>query len=406
MPKRKLSKEQQKEEDIRNYYKNFTLSDVKDAKNLKHEIVYQLYKKVVPDSGGNKTHIEPLPAGLVHQLDCLYLPDDDGYKYALTVVDVGSRMMDAEPMKEIHPISAMKALVQIYKRGILKLPEQTFQVDSGSEFKGEFKKYFEKLGINFRVAQAGRHRQQGLIESRNKSVGTPLLKRQTAEELLTGEKSTQWVTFLPIVVKHLNERFKVKNPWDDKHPNYEVTFGETTCKGNACDVLNVGTLVRYQLDEPLDVASGKKLAGRFRAGDVKWSLKPVRIEHIQLMPNQPPLYKIEGRTALYTRGQLQLVSEHDKLPPASVQERYAIDKLVKQIKKAGKLFYEVKWKGYDSKDNTIESREQLIKDVPQLVEEFEESIKKKNKKLNVVPIEDFLPGKPQTRRSARLSQRK
>jgi hypothetical protein len=100
------------------------------------------------------------------------------------------------------------------------------------------------------------------------------------------------------------------------------------------------------------------------------------------------------------------VSEHDKLPPASVQERYAIDKLVKQIKKAGKLFYEVKWKGYDSKDNTIESREQLIKDVPQLVEEFEESIKKKNKKLNVVPIEDFLPGKPQTRRSARLSQRK
>lgn len=374
--------------DIKKYYETFNVGDVKDPKNLKDQVLYNLYKKAVPDKGVNAPKIEPMPAGLVHQLDCLYLPDDDGYKYALTVVDVGSRVMDCEPMKEISAETVMESLLKIYKRGILKLPKQTLQIDSGSEFKGDFKKHFEKLGINLRVAQTGRHRQQGLVESRNKSVATPLLKRQTAEELITGEKSTQWVKFLPVVVKYLNTKFKVKNPWDDKHPDYDVIFGETKCKGNACDVIDVGTNVRYQLDEPLDVASGKKLSGKFRAGDIKWSMKPVQIEHVQLMPNEPPLYKLKGKTALYTRGQLQIASDNEKLPPASVQEKFIIEKIVKQIKKAGKIFYEVKWKGYNK--TSEEPREKLMEDAPQLVEEFEKSLVKKGKKLIVAPIEDFL----------------
>ena len=371
--------------DVNQFYKTFLVGDVSDPKNLNKEILYQLYKKVVPDKGDNAPHIEPMPSGLVQQLDCLFLPDDDGFKFALTVVDVGSRLMDCEPMKEISSKSVLKALKQIYKRGILKMPSQSFQVDAGSEFKGDFKQHFEKFGINIRVAQTGRHRQQGLVESRNKSIATPLLKRQTAEELITGEKSTQWIKYLPAVVKYLNNKFEKKDPWNDTNPDYKVIFGETTCKGNTCDVLNVGTMVRYKLDEPIDVASGKKLAGKFRAGDIKWSMKPVKIEHIQLIPNNPPLYKIQGKTALYTKGQLQIASSDEKLPPSSVQEKYIIDKIIKKINKKGKIFFEVKWKGYD--ETTEESREKLIKDVPQMVEEFE---KAPAKKVKEVSIEDFL----------------
>ncbi len=34
----------------------------------------------------------------VHQADILHLPNDNGYKYALTVVDIATRYKDAEPL--------------------------------------------------------------------------------------------------------------------------------------------------------------------------------------------------------------------------------------------------------------------------------------------------------------------
>ena len=40
-----------------------------------------------------------LPKDDRHQADTLYLPNDNQYKYALVVVDVGTRMIDAEPLK-------------------------------------------------------------------------------------------------------------------------------------------------------------------------------------------------------------------------------------------------------------------------------------------------------------------
>jgi hypothetical protein len=33
------------------------------------------------------------------QVDTLFLPNDNGFKYCLVVVDIATRLMDAEPMK-------------------------------------------------------------------------------------------------------------------------------------------------------------------------------------------------------------------------------------------------------------------------------------------------------------------
>ena len=363
----------QKNDDIKEYYSDFRVGN--RQKSLQDQLLYQLYKKPVKDSKASAPKIpNDIPPDMITQIDTLYLPDDDGYKYALVAVDVGSRKTDAEPMKKLDNNTVLKALLNIYKRGIVKNPSQTIQVDSGSEFKGTFKTHFEKENINLRVAQAGRHRQQGLVESRNKSIGTSLLKRQTAQELLTGEPSVEWIQYLPAVLKDLNKRLAVKKPWNDEKPDYNVIFAETKCEGQSCNLIPDGTMVRYQLDEPINV-QGRKQHGRFRAGDVKWSIKPTVVERVQLMPAEPPMYKIRGKTALYTRNQLQIVNADAKLPPASVQSKYVVEKIIGKTKLKNKVHYEVKWKGY--KDTTLESRTDLMKDVPDLIHAFEASLKKK-----------------------------
>ena len=57
-------------------------------------------------------------------------------------------------------------------------------------------------------------------------------------------------------------------------------------------------------------------------------------------------------------------------------EKYIISKIVKpvMINRKGKNIksYEVKWRGYLKKsDNTIEPREQLMKDVPKLIKKYD-----------------------------------
>ena len=92
------------------------------------------------------------------QADLLYLPNDDWYKYLLVVVDIATRRTDAEPLKTKDSAEVKKAFQKIYKRKIIKQPLR-LEVDSGNEFMGDFKKYYDKL-LTIVKKTVGRHRQQ------------------------------------------------------------------------------------------------------------------------------------------------------------------------------------------------------------------------------------------------------
>lgn len=64
------------------------------------DLVTELYKKPRKDKGVNATRFLSYQPGDRQQADLLFLPDDNGYKYALVVVDLGSRLTDAEPIKD------------------------------------------------------------------------------------------------------------------------------------------------------------------------------------------------------------------------------------------------------------------------------------------------------------------
>jgi hypothetical protein len=363
-------------DDSHNFYKRFMASDVKNKKKLNDEMLYQLYKKVKPEPKAIAPTITNPPnhdPNQIQQCDLLVMPNDSGYRYGLTVVDTGSRLTDVEPMKDKTAANTLTAIKAIYKRGILKMPSLSIQVDNGSEFKGAFKKYFEDNDVYVRVAQTGRSRQQGLVENRNGLIGRTLMRRMVAEELITKEKSVEWIDYVGKLIGLMNETYYLK----PIKLSPEKEMADPLVDKNSSDLLEVGQQVRYQLDKPIEFLEGKKLKGGFREGDVRWSISPVKIERIQIIPNEPVFYKLEGLTALYTKPQLQPVSDVMKLPPASVQIKYIVDKIVAKKMEKKKVMYKVRWKGYEEKDDTWEARDKLMGEVPTIVEEYEASIKKK-----------------------------
>jgi len=48
------------------------------------------------------------------QADLLFLPEDEGYKYLLVVVDIATRLCDAEPLKSKESKVVAKAIQRIF----------------------------------------------------------------------------------------------------------------------------------------------------------------------------------------------------------------------------------------------------------------------------------------------------
>lgn len=302
--------------DLATFYKTFDLKQVKNIKNLQDQILYQLYKT------NKKSDLQPTfdiyKRNFTHQADILYLPSDSGYKYGLTVVDIGSRLTDCMPLKSKSSLAVKNAIEKIYNRPvaerILEKPER-IEVDYGAEFKSSFKKYCDDNKIYIRYAEPYRSRQQALAESRNGAISKPLLRRMLAEELLTKKTDTKWIKYLPQVIKFLNERYKLTDAEITELQNKKDSFLKLD-KFNS-NIFEVGQKVRYLLDKPQDYITNKRLHGNFRQGDTKWS-KPVKIEELKLIPNQLPLYKVNGRDNWFTKDQLQPINK-EVLPPETVK---------------------------------------------------------------------------------------
>ena len=85
------------------------------------------------------------------------------------------------------------------------------------------------------------------------------------------------------------------------------------------------------------------------------------------------LYQVSGITnCVYRRQQLQVVSDDET---KGVQRKFIIDKLLRRFTEKRVVKYEVLWSGGEK---TIEPRAHLMKDVPQLVLEFEAKKEKRD----------------------------
>ena len=361
-----------------------------------NELLKNILKKPIQDKGDNIPHYPEFIKNWYHQADLLFLPTDDNFKYALVVVDVGSRATDARPLKSKESSEIIRAFKSIYgtenKPGQYLSPPHLISVDSGSEFKGDVGEYLKTITVHVKTALPGRHRQQAFVERKNRDIGMQLNKRMLAEELLTGDHSMAWVDDLPVVIKDINTRSKNN---DDKKILHNKKFPVDNSKpqnylGNAdaLKLLEQGTKVRVALDAPKDVIDGKRLHGKFREGDIRYDLKPRTIIKTLIAPGTTPMYQLDDANgepdnrALYTKNQLQVIPKNEILPDASLirgnkvngVNKFIIEKLLKRETINNKIMFEVKWKGDST--TTLEPRSTLIIDAKDMVLEFEKNIKK------------------------------
>jgi hypothetical protein len=294
------------------------------------------------------------------QIDTLYMPHDKDFKYILVIVDVASRLCDAEAMKARDALTTTKALERIYKRGIVKKPLR-LEVDSGSEFKGHFEKHFKKFFTILRK-EAGRHRQQSLVETKNQQLGKILNARMTAEEINNDATSRNWVDILPQVVKLINKHYSQKV--EPGNPDLPVKTNKLSQ-----EILPIGTKVRIQLDNPVGYAEGNKLIGKFRTGDIRWTKNIGTITRFYLRPNQPVLYEVDNNNNVaYTRPQIQVVQHDEVKPSPKAQKQFYAQKITGKKKEKGLVYYEVVW---EDKSKTWETRKQLIGEIPDMIKEYE-----------------------------------
>lgn len=235
-----------------------------------------------------------------HQADLLYLPTDNGYRYALVVVDVATRLADAEPLKTKKSDEVLRAIKRIWKRKPLNRPTIFLKVDNGGEFKKSFDQYFKSNGIIIKRGLPNRHRQQGLVEWLNYIIGRSIFAFQNQKEDQTKEENTEWVKNLSKIISEYNKYIKGKKLNPERLKKLKPKFDDGP-------ILEVGTLARRQLDYPEDI-KGKKISGKFRATDKRWEEKPRKIVDVFISPGQPVLYRLQGiQGASYTKNQLQLV---------------------------------------------------------------------------------------------------
>ena len=309
----------------------------------------------------------------VHQADVLFMPDDNGYKYILVVIDDSSKLVDAVALKTHSSDEVAKAFGTIYtKHKILQVPKARIEVDSGSEFKGKTLTYFKNKKVHMRVAMTDRHRQQGLVERANQTIQKLLFKKMTAIEILTDEKNTEWVDELPNIIKQMNEiASKRKKP---------VLSSSPLGKG---EVLRVGQKVRVKLDHPIENINDKRVYGKFRVTDIRWNREPRTIMRVLIKPAYPIMYllddskdKTKEERVARTRKQLQLIPDKEIYPNAKellkdkAPKQYLVEKIIDNKMMKGELYLLVKWAGYSSKHNTYEPAKQLVKDIPDKVKQY------------------------------------
>ena len=285
---------------------------------LKKQAIWQIYLPAPPRKRVPRPKFDVATPNEVHQADLLYLPHDRiakrMYKYALTVVDVASRFKEAEPLTSKTAVEVAEALSRIYKRSPLKWPK-LLQVDPGKEFMGAVSQLLAKHGVSVRRGRVDVHRDQGIVERFNRTLAERLFGHQYAQEMLSVQRSSEWVARLPAVVAALNgevTRLIGKRPSDAirrKAVSARPAAPARRPVGFKEQKLPPGVGVRY-LYQP-----GELEGGRRRATDPTWSLTVHRVERSVTKTGDPVVYYLDGPSRGFVREELQVVPPNTQSPP-------------------------------------------------------------------------------------------
>jgi hypothetical protein len=129
------------------------------------------------------------------------------------------------------------------------------------------------------------------------------------------------------------------------------------------------------LDKPVNYVDGKPEIGKFRRGDIRWSKEIKTISRFFLRPDQIPLYQVDNDARVaYSRYQLQVTRDDEVKPNQPDGNQSYAQRITNKKTEKGKIFYQIEW---EDKSLTYEPRTQLIKEIPDMIKEYEKTSKGK-----------------------------
>ena len=154
--------------------------------------------------------------------------------------------------------------------------------------------------IILKIGHTNRHRQQSLVEAKNKIIGSNLLNLLNYEELDTGKYSKDWTKHLKPLILLINDNLP--------KPITKEISPEPILSNNVNNnvMLPISTKVRVKLDVNKDI-TGKRLLG-WRSSDIRWSRNILEIENMILKAGFPIMYALKDEINIFrTRQQLQVI---------------------------------------------------------------------------------------------------
>ena len=287
-----------------------------------------------------------------------------GFKYLLNGVDLFSRKLYSVAIKNKEDKTVLAGFKKI-KKEIGHVG--SIRSDNGSEFIAQiFKEYLASEKISQVLSKAHAPQSNGGIERANQTLKRLIHKNVELED------GFDWVANLAKLVQNINKTIidgKKNHTADDIEGGGAELLEEVheLDKKSKASTLpdkphEVGDRVRiYQPSE--------KMKSR------QWSPEIYAI--IQVFKPRTSYgifeYKLDEFTTKFKHEDLQKVNgevQNQLVEP----KRYVISSIVKQVKKDKKIYYEVRWKGFSKAQNTDEPRENLMQDVPKMLQRFEKTM--------------------------------
>jgi len=332
------------------------------SKNIVNEL-YKRPRKLLKGDYAKYSYIKP---DYEIEIDLLTLPDDKGYKYALVVADVGSRKVDAEPLKNKEAKTVLEGLMTIFNRGHVKKPKKQIDFDRGTEFKGVFKKFMKDNNLIAKKSVANKKHHNPLAEAINGVIGEFLFKRMAREEVQNKKTNKSWVKYLNVIVNKLNKTAFIRRVAPPKNEN-----PKTVDNKDVRLAFEIGDVVRIKKEVPTTIVDERQLFGKIRRTDPKWSSNTYKVVNVLMYPQQPVRYQIDdGKDTIYYEKELQKSNYQGIDDPNNPKNMYVVEKLIDKRKEGRIIQFLVKWKGY--KQATWEPRARLIEDgFKEEIKEFE-----------------------------------
>lgn len=303
----------------------------------------------------------PLVANYNFMADLLFLPTTkEGYKYLLVMVDLASDKFDIEPIKNKESRTVLKAMLNMFDRGILRPPYASLRTDAGTEFMGIFHKWLYDHSIVHKIALPGRHTQMANVERLNRTLGELFNGYMNNIEENTGAEYREWTDILEEVRNELNTIRKKTLPININSYVYPAWDGN-----NIEPKFKVGDLVYVKLNEPRNALGYKQNTKAFRVGDYRWSKEPRIVKQVLYYTGRVPYRYIVNtlENVSFTEQQLKLAVGH-------AEEKYVIKAIIGQRKIKGEMKFLVWWQGYLKKDATWEPATEIERAAPLLVTQY------------------------------------